>query len=87
MYGQFVDAEDQGGSEEESGDEDHSEDYYGGEEGGYEEDEEMEPIEFPHILECRYCEKKMRVRETGKFKCPNCGEIDQIDEYGQYVDE
>jgi len=70
-YGQFADEE---------------EDY----EGYYDEEEqeeEQEPAEFPLIIECRYCEKKMRVREAGKFKCPNCSEIDQIDEYGQFVEE
>jgi len=55
----------------------------------YEEEqmEEWEKPEFPLVIECRYCGRKMRVRRAGKFKCPNCGEIDWIDEYSRFFDE
>ena len=67
------------------------EEYEGGDEdedeGGEEEEQYKEMVEFPLILECRYCGKKLRLRQAGKFKCPHCGEIDEIDDYGRYLDE
>ncbi len=58
-----------------------------------EEIESSDPVEgklageFPVIINCRHCKSKMRVAKFGKFRCPACKEIDQVDKIGDFVEE
>ncbi len=76
-YGQYPAGEE----EDEGGDDQEQED-----EGSWDEEDDREPVEFPQVIKCRHCKKKMRVHKMGAFKCPTCQETDEVDEYCEFVD-
>ena len=57
------------------------------EEFTYEGQSEVRRIEvtYPHTTVCPHCTKPMRIRRPGKFKCPNCWRIVDIDKYGLFI--
>ena len=52
-----------------------------------EEEEEVEETIFPVLTKCRYCHGKVKLRQKGKFKCPRCENVDELDEQGEFVGE
>jgi len=50
-------------------------------------EEEEEETVFPVLTKCRYCHGKVKLRQKGKFKCPRCGNVDELDEQGEFVGE
>jgi len=43
------------------------------------------PIEFPHIMNCPDCDAKIKLNQAGKFRCPMCKGINEIDEFGSLM--
>jgi len=52
-----------------------------------EEEEAEEETVFPVVAKCRYCHGKVKLTQEGKFKCPRCGNVDEVDEDGGFVGE
>ena len=49
--------------------------------------EEEEETVFPVLTKCRYCHGKVKLRQEGKFKCPRCENVDELDDQGEFVGE